>query len=535
MSNGAPAGWKVVGDSPPGWKPVSAPEAEVSEERGLLETVAREYGGALETGASIASGMVAEPVAGLAGIAQSVNPFAEPGAGARAVEDVQSAMTYEPRLEEGQRNLQAIGEPIQAVGEFFTKHGLTPDNLGEKVLNATDSPAMATIARTIPQAGVEWLSRKFGGKVGRAAAQDPEMKFTGTDEKLLREGAPDVDTLFDASRAIFDELEELGATIKPNQGMLLGSQLENAFRKVGGSPRTTRPTWRLLEDYQDRITDPTKGPLELNELMEFRTVAKNLAKSNDPAQAAPAIAMIDTIDDFIAKAEGSILTNADKGTPLALRYKAARQLWGRARKTQELTRLFEKASDSEGLVENQVRTRVRALLNNDKKIKLYNDQEVAALKRIAHGTKQTNWIKTLGDLGFSSAQGFNILRGSIAPAVGATMGGTSGAVWAVGVTQAAKKASSMITRGRVGLAEALVKAGPNAKKIVTAYRANTPKNKRSVSELADLLLDPNVDIAEIGEGAFAIEAANLAAQRRGELMAVMADIPTTNEPLAERD
>ena len=52
--------------------------------------------GGLENVASIASGIVAEPIAGLAGVAQSLNPFAEQGAGAQAVEGVRSALTFQP-------------------------------------------------------------------------------------------------------------------------------------------------------------------------------------------------------------------------------------------------------------------------------------------------------------------------------------------------------------------------------------------------------------------------------------------------------
>ena len=42
--------------------------------------------GVVENVGAIASGIVAEPMAGLAGIAQSLNPFADEGAGARAIE-----------------------------------------------------------------------------------------------------------------------------------------------------------------------------------------------------------------------------------------------------------------------------------------------------------------------------------------------------------------------------------------------------------------------------------------------------------------
>jgi len=64
---------------------------------GGLSPVPGAIGGAAEVAGTFASGAVAEPVAGIAGIVQSLNPFAQPGAGAQAVNDVRQAMTYMPR------------------------------------------------------------------------------------------------------------------------------------------------------------------------------------------------------------------------------------------------------------------------------------------------------------------------------------------------------------------------------------------------------------------------------------------------------
>jgi len=45
-------------------------------------TIGQEVIGGLETAGSIVSGALAEPVAGVAGVLQSINPFADEGAGA---------------------------------------------------------------------------------------------------------------------------------------------------------------------------------------------------------------------------------------------------------------------------------------------------------------------------------------------------------------------------------------------------------------------------------------------------------------------
>lgn len=69
---------------------------------------------------TIATGAAAEPISGIAGLVQSANPFAEPGAGARAVKGIQEALTFQPRTEEGKAGLQAFGEAVAGspIGEF---------------------------------------------------------------------------------------------------------------------------------------------------------------------------------------------------------------------------------------------------------------------------------------------------------------------------------------------------------------------------------------------------------------------------------
>ena len=50
----------------------------------------------LEPLATIGSSIIAEPLAGIAGIAQAINPFADPGAVARAVECTREVLTCQP-------------------------------------------------------------------------------------------------------------------------------------------------------------------------------------------------------------------------------------------------------------------------------------------------------------------------------------------------------------------------------------------------------------------------------------------------------
>ena len=112
-------------------------------------TIGEDIVGGLETAANIGSGIVAEPLAGLAGIAQSLNPFAEEGAGAEAVADVKEALTYKPRGDASKGQLESIGNTLAPVGEVLSD---TEKFLGDNTLRITGSPALAALAHTLPSA-----------------------------------------------------------------------------------------------------------------------------------------------------------------------------------------------------------------------------------------------------------------------------------------------------------------------------------------------------------------------------------------------
>jgi len=103
----------------------------------------------LEPLATVASSVVAEPIAGVAGIGQALNPFAEQGAGSRAVEATRDALTFKPRTQTGQAGLEAVGGALQPVGEALAA---TEDFLGDTALDITGSPAAAATAATLPTA-----------------------------------------------------------------------------------------------------------------------------------------------------------------------------------------------------------------------------------------------------------------------------------------------------------------------------------------------------------------------------------------------
>lgn len=110
--------------------------------------------GEAELAGSIAAQAVVEPIAGVAGVAQAINPFAEPGAGAEAVEAVRGIVPAPG--ERGMAVAESIGGIIseftpQPVKDFFTFIGREFEDLKEATFQKFGA-GPATAVATLPTA-----------------------------------------------------------------------------------------------------------------------------------------------------------------------------------------------------------------------------------------------------------------------------------------------------------------------------------------------------------------------------------------------
>lgn len=167
-------------------KPVAAPlDVDPNEETSRLNMDAAaaltpSIAGA-ETGLSMGTGMLATPVAGLAGIGQGIKNLFSPGmSAADRVNQVQNALTYEPRSAVGRQALKGATYPFAKLAEGA-------DYVGEGVNKATGSPALATAANT----GIQLLpslllrGRAPAAKAISTAAEDYVRTRTGLDWSSL--------------------------------------------------------------------------------------------------------------------------------------------------------------------------------------------------------------------------------------------------------------------------------------------------------------------------------------------------------------
>lgn len=149
--------------------------------------------GAAQTVGQIVAGAVAEPIAGLAGLAQTANPFAEEGAGAEAVEDVRNAISgLVPTNNAAQRNLQGIGETLEpAITAFSDTEDFLGDGAFDLASNLGANPefaaAMGAAAKSLPTLALEatgLTSIKGFKRIKGSSASDKAANLIDSSERL---------------------------------------------------------------------------------------------------------------------------------------------------------------------------------------------------------------------------------------------------------------------------------------------------------------------------------------------------------------
>lgn len=522
---------RLTGESPPTdqeleqiFANLPAPQAAPVQQP-TQRSLGQQIVGGAEVGGQMLSAIAAEPVAGLAGIGMSAPtanvPQATPEMAAMApmaamamrgmpsgdvVRQSRQELTYQPRTESGQAYSQAVGETLAPIGEAFQG---AEDYLGNKAFEATGSPAIAAAATAIPTAIAEALGIGLGRGATRLARRAEEAGVTSE----LRAAAPSIDELKSVSRDIYREIDEMGATVAAGPYQRLSTQISREAQKMGLDSDITPKSARTLQ----RIQEAGLQNIGLTDLDTLRNVAQGAARSIDAHDAAIGTMIINRIDDFIENSTPAMI-RAPKGTDIGQRYKVARDLWGRARKSEVLQEAFERARNQASGFENGLRTQFRSILNNKRQRKFFKPAEISAMQEVVRGSKGQNIAKLIGKLGFSEGGSTNIVGGSIGAGAGAMIAGPAGAVAVPLIGQVSRNLAQRLTRASAEFADDVIRAGSDAKDITRAYIRNTPAAQRSAEELSQLLMRPDINLSINTSDELAQEAFRLAAQRRNELL-----------------
>lgn len=234
--------------------------AEIKQMRAKPKrTFGEQVGGAFDAAATVATGAIAQPIAGLAGLAATAR--LGPEAGAQRVEQIQQGLTYQPG-EVGQEYLQNIGElpVIKQIGE--TAAGAS-EYAGRKTMDITGSPALAGIAAGLPEAGGAALGAFVpGGIAARQATKADELTRSGaqagvqsargvedlvgadTAQALKSLNKRKIRDIVDADPEFYRALEDLGITAEPLPSYASRNPqfrgIEQSFAALPNSPQNAQ-------------------------------------------------------------------------------------------------------------------------------------------------------------------------------------------------------------------------------------------------------------------------------------------------------
>lgn len=396
----------------------------------------------------------------------------------------------------------------QDIAKFTTRAlAFTPAGRG---LTGIALPTLAKSAgqSAVTEAGLQAVESGLGGEftpadIGVAGVAAPLGQVAGTKiaqglqrraaDKALKEAAPTTSALKETARGIYKQIDEIGGVIPEDKAGGLFADIEGTLRREGFNKRINPEIRGLF----DEIRELSNSSLSVSQLDTLRKVAQNAAGSQDKSTARLGGIAIQKIDDFMDDFPESEIG----GEQVGALYKQARTLWRQASKSELLEQAVEKAKNQASGFENGIRVQFRSILNNPKKAKGFTGDELDAMKAVVRGGKAENILKALGKFGFTEGQATNMLLGSLGVAGGAAIGGGAGAVAVPLAGQTARIAAQKLTSSNAKLAQSIVRAGKDGRRIAMEYVRNVPKSERSVEELTGILLESGADISKMSGAA----------------------------------
>ena len=470
------------------------------------------FGSALATGVSAA---VAEPIAGLAGLAAL--PFTG-ATGPNVTENVRQALTIPP-TEAGAQLFSRIGQAVtaipgvEAVGKGFTE---TSDAIGAV------NPALGAIFRTGPTAALEAITLGTTGRV-LAASKGAARTKRGRAKQRQRDivaAAPSIEELDAAAKLHYDEIRAIGGEIKPQSMDNLIGRLEAVIPRVtqltpGNAPRAVENLATAQGFRNIRGVTPT----ELDELRKnMRSGMQQAVPGSNDARLLGQ--MIDEIDDFLDTAgPGDIVATAGDVQRIQKNFRQARQLHGQKKRSELIADAFETAESVGGDFEANIRREFKKLVATPKRRRVFNPDELKAMQAVANGDTSVNLFRLLGRFGFSNNQVFTPAAGA---AISGLLFGIDGAALAAGIGHVSKGFAERLRTRMANTADAVIRAGRDADKIVSAYYRTVKPANRNAKDLSELLMQPRVDLEQgLFRDALAQRAAQRARRNRAALGAVL--------------
>lgn len=254
-------------------------------------------GGLADIAATMGSSLLAEPIAGIAGIATGLLPdrYVTPGAAADVVRRTRELLTVDLGSEGAELLNSAINSVPESIRNTVAAASQKHQQFADIAAQAL-GPAAGAAVQTLPTAAAELVGLR-GGRQMLAAAGKAERVSRGKFVRELKDAAPTVEQLRDASKGLYRELDNSAALVKPERIRVLALQAADSARKAGAkNPKLAPGTQAAIDELREAAAQG--APISLEDLVDLRTTAQQLMKNPQGVDASGARAVMNEIDGF---------------------------------------------------------------------------------------------------------------------------------------------------------------------------------------------------------------------------------------------
>jgi hypothetical protein len=343
-----------------------------------------------EVPATLASGMVAQPVGAAYGVYKGITSpqyGTQQGIqqGQQAGAELAQKLQYLPTSPTSQDVLQNVSGAMEAA-----KLPVTPSGIGQ-------IPSFAQQARNIGQFAKPTMQETMQGAkptlntMAQALRREPSVLKT----------APSAEDLAQTSRNLFTSARESGVELNAKDFATNMAVIGKDLRNEGYDPRL----YPKLAVALDEMTQ-SGIPKDFNELSTLRKFIQGAQKSADPDERRLATILKDDFDNYVAKIpESSVVGGNKEGLQ---QWKEARDTYSKLSKSEVFTDMLEnaqldKSKFSMSGIENSLSQQLRQLAKNDKKMRLFTEDEQEAIKKAAKGGAGQNALRFVGKFAPTSA------------------------------------------------------------------------------------------------------------------------------------
>ena len=413
-----------------------------------LPQFGRYLAGAGENALTAATGLASLIPAGLGGLAAAAVPGGQTGA--EKVEEIQSALTYQPRLPEGQQIAGALSKPLQAADTALTD------------LTDVGGPRHpSSFFNLIPDEAAPAVSAGLKTGVDVALAAAPARKGFQAVKGTPRNPGPTTAQLYQRGSQYFGNARRLGGTINQQSRDALTYNVRTLTDSNGLPLRINKKLHPKAHALQKEVFETmAKDNVSFDDLIELRQIAGDVAGTIEKDDAFRGLMIKNQIDDYVNNL--SIKDMAGGSDPRkAVEYlNAAREHWAAASKASVIEERIALAGDRAGQFsgsgfENALRTEFRQLKRRITKgqERGFTPEEIRLIDNVANGDNIQQALTLLGKLAPTG-----VVSGGIGAGAGFALGGPAGAV---AVPAAGLLSRKLATNRRISAADAALEAVQN--------------------------------------------------------------------------